>query len=419
MKAEQERRRRQQELQEEELRALGAKLAKSAINTLLVGTASDYSEAKYAVDAMTSLCVHDMTVSGYAPMFPPLCAESDEAMIVLANHQSDIDQYLLNFCLNYAMDQHVKKNSSHNHNEKNKHSEHEIRVLRNKSVENNAQALDSSTTEAGGIFEWLKSMWPGASSSVSAAPPTVPTAATRLRTRSSGVPGVRATAFTHRHFERMPIVGPYVGRFLIGLEKGDTTDSIRRKIRQKRKMFNPNVWVLFPEGRILDVDAVEQCKQFWFQQQEFLGVKIPSSPSCAHHVEQPQKQEENSNSNSSSSTAAKATPESFYPWKRLLYPRFVAYEALVKELGPRLRYVVDCTITYPQAQHAAFHEQTWSYLRYPSLFYYLVFHPHAPSPHIHFRCYTVRTAQDRERVASREFLVHLWRKKNVRMNQAL
>lgn len=223
--------------------------------------------------------------------------------------------------------------------------------------------------------------------------------------QENGACFLRPTAFTHKHFADVPVLGQYVENFLVGLEKGDTVQSVRGKIRAKIRQFNPTVWVLFPEGRILDVHAVANGCGYWEAQQRLLGADVV-------HIQDEAK------GNKKNASLGEEDPNSGSkgcPWRDLMYPRFVAYEALVQELGQRLRYVVDCTIAYPQVEGAHLASQVWSYLRYPALFYYLAFHPNAPVPHVHFHCYRTPTDADRERAGTRDFLVHVWRKKKARL----
>jgi len=311
---------------ERELHELKDKLSRTILSTLMVGGADTYEVAKRAVDLTTSLAVNEVQVevSSYPAMFPRLAHEND-AMIVLCNHASDLDQYVLNFCLGRAWERHERE----------------------------AARLDDD--EAGGTTRQRHSV-------------------------RAGPPKMRGVAFTHSHFADVPVVGGYVRRFLVGLSKGDDEASVAAKIRDKVRLFNPNVWLLFPEGRILDRESLATSREYV----RSLGTRA-------------------------------AAARDGRDWTLVLYPRFKAYRALVRELGERLKFVVDCTIAYPETASAPLAGRSFSYLDYPSMLTYMLGSPNCPVPRVHFGLYTVQDGADLLAVGTRDWLLHVWRKKQQRL----
>lgn len=172
------------------------------------------------------------------------------------------------------------------------------------------------------------------------------------------------TGFTHEGFKTLPLVGDMVNKNLMGLEKGESKKSIQNKIQTFRSK-GYNTFLLFPEGTFLHRDSLKSSQQY----QASLGIDKKKH------------------------------------FKKLLYPRFGAYDSFVSLLKDDIRYVVDLTIDYPEYDAA---QSEWSYLTYPSVAYSYL---HKPlPPYLHARTIHITTQK-----LDHAFLLTLWRKKDIRL----
>ena len=135
---------------------------------------------------------------------------------------------------------------------------------------------------------------------------------------------IQPTAFTHAHFIDVPVIGSTVADVLIGVRKGITEEELTAAIKQRmRDGFN--TFILFPEGGI-------HCKS-----------NLPANR--AYWQKEVKKHDD-------------------FEYKELMYPRFTAYQTLVKALGADLQFIVDITLQYPS--HKPW-ETEFNYTNYPSI----------------------------------------------------
>lgn len=180
----------------------------------------------------------------------------------------------------------------------------------------------------------------------------------------------KPTAFTHDHFGKVPVIGPVVSELLIGVYKGMTEQALIQVI-QERLQQGYNLFVLFPEGGIYDQSKVEGNHKYWLE-----NVKSIDR----------------------------------YEYKEVLYPRFTAYQALVKALNTRLTYIIDVTLKYPN--HKPW-ETAFDYKNYPSIV-------HATSSKLgNVRCHSkiiVVNKQKQKRwqqvLSPRWFIDKIWKRKD-------
>ena len=176
---------------------------------------------------------------------------------------------------------------------------------------------------------------------------------------------LRPTAFTHSYFSELYVIGSLVKTHLMTLKPGiDETEMIHQiRLRQKEGC---NVFILFPEGGILDKTKYAASHQFWKKRIQ------PNDP---------------------------------YEYKEVIYPRFRAYQSLVKTLGSKLKYVVDVTLMY-SAYNARDH--SWDYHKYPSLIYAA---QHAcPPVKMNVKTYNVKGRW--QEIYEPSWLIQLWKLKD-------
>jgi hypothetical protein len=180
---------------------------------------------------------------------------------------------------------------------------------------------------------------------------------------------LRPTAFTHRYFADIPVIGSLVRKHLITLQPKIDDEDMVKQIRQ-RQHDGCNVFVLFPEGGILDKSKYTSGQEFW---------------------------------------KTKVQPNDPYEYKELLYPRFRAYQSLVETLGSQLKYIVDITLMYGGDYQAKL--QDWNYNKYPSLIHGAQ-HRSAPA-RMHTDVYPINGRWNI--VHDSSWLIRLWKLKDQRL----
>ena len=179
---------------------------------------------------------------------------------------------------------------------------------------------------------------------------------------------VNATAFTHSHFFKQPVLGPLLTKAnLIGLHSGMTDEEMQLAIADKLDQ-GINTFVLFPEGGVHSKSNHEKSKAYWKQTQE--GV---------------------------------------YPFKNCFMPKSRCYTNLIHTLGNRLRYLCDITMLYPQHQPW---KLEWNYDVKPSVVYSCT--EQLSTVSVHCKIIDLKD-QQHEAISRPEALLKLWRKKEKRL----
>jgi len=171
-------------------------IAKSLISFKNVRCWPDY---KATLQYFSAPALPSVRRSG-AIQFPPPLSSPTDVVLILCNHQSDMDQFLVCSSVHYY-DEPISTGST------------------------------SSTSST---------------SSASSTSPTIP---------------IRLTGFTHQAFESLPGVGNMVGKNLIGLAKGETQAQIQAKIQLFLDQ-GYNCFLLFPEGTFLHQDTFAKSQEF-------------------------------------------------------------------------------------------------------------------------------------------------------------
>lgn len=175
----------------------------------------------------------------------------------------------------------------------------------------------------------------------------------------------KLTGYTHENFKDLYFIGGMVGTVVIGLRKGDTEETIRTKTRHfLDRGFN--TFLLFPEGGFLCSKSL--AKSLNYQK----TLDIPDSERF-HHV---------------------------------LYPRMGAYNAFLKEVGTRLKHIIDLTIHYQNYSPAT---SDGNYVDYPSVLHSYV--NKIPAPIVHCKIYKV-DAKLFAKMSPQDWLLSIWHKKD-------
>jgi len=188
----------------------------------------------------------------------------------------------------------------------------------------------------------------------------------KKETKEKRVPDeLRPTAFTHSYFADLYVIGSLVKSHLMTLKPGIDENEIVAQIKLRQRE-GCNVFILFPEGGILDKNKQASSDQFWKKE------------ICTNDP---------------------------YEYKELIYPRFRAYQSLVKTLGSKLKYVVDVTLMY--SNYRAY-DHAWDYHKYPSLIYAA---QHAcPPVKMNVKTYNVNGRW--QKVYEQGWLIQLWKLKD-------